>query len=130
MIEEGIYPTLSNEYYHADKASLSRSSIKDFYKSPYYYYAMHLNPNRPKRLATKDMILGSAFHTIVLEPDFFDKEYAIEPERVLLKDVGREKYEAYKSQCDALQSSNKEILSNDEYQTLCEMLKALERDER
>lgn len=130
MIEPGIYSTLSNAEYHADKASLSRTSIKDFYRSPYYYYAMHLNSNRPERLATRDMLFGSAFHTLILEQHLFNDEYAIEPERVLLKDVGRTLYEAYKSQCEELERTNKIVLSRDEYNTLMQMREALARDSR
>jgi exodeoxyribonuclease VIII len=130
MIETGIYPHLSNEDYHADKASLSRSSIKDFHRSPYYYHAMHLNPDRPKKLATPDMILGSAFHTLVLEPHLFDKEYAIEPKKVLLKDVGRDAYEAYKVTCEHLEKSKLTILTYEELATLNTMSNALSRDPR
>lgn len=130
MIEAGIYRDLSNEDYHGDKESLSRTSIKDFNKSPYYYYAMHLNPDRPKKNATPDMILGSAFHTLVLEPHLFDKEYAIEPKRVLLKDVGRDAYEAYKVTCEHLEKSKLTILTHEELTTLNAMANALERDVR
>jgi hypothetical protein len=130
MIEQGIYKELSNHDYHADKASLSRTSIKDFARSPYYYYAMHLNANRPERLATRDMTFGSAFHTLILEQHLFNDEYAIEPERVLLKDVGRAIYEAYKAECDELERTNKTVLSRDEFNTLMQMREALARDSR
>lgn len=130
MIEPGIYPHLSNEDYHADKNSLSRSSIKDFNRSPYYYHAMHLNPYRPKKEYTPDMIFGSAFHILVLEPENFKNTYAIEPEKVLLKNVGREKYEAYKAECEVLEKTHKIVLSDDEWIRLREMTNALERDPR
>lgn len=130
MIEEGIYATLSNEEYHADKNSLSRTSIKDFYRSPYYYYAMHLNINRPEKLATRDMLFGSAFHTLILEQHLFNDDYAIEPEKVLLKDVGRTLYEHYKSECEELEKTKKIVLSRDEYNTLMQMREALARDSR
>lgn len=130
MIEPGIYPDLPNADYHADKKSLSRTSIKDFYRSPYYYYAMHLNANRPERLATRDMTFGSAFHTLILEQPLFGDEYAIEPERVLLKDVGRTLYEAYKSECEELERTSKTVLARDEFNTLMQMRESLARDSR
>lgn len=130
MIEQGIYKDLSSEAYHGDKVSLSRSSIKDFDRSPYYYYAMHLKEDRPTRLATKDMLFGTAFHTLILEPFKFNDDYAIEPAKVLLKDVGRAVYDAAKAVEEELKTSNKIILSQDEYQTLMKMREALARDER
>jgi hypothetical protein len=130
MIEPGIYPNLSNADYHADKNSLSRTSIKDFYRNPFYYHAMHLNPDRPEKLATRDMTLGSAFHTLAVEPHLFDKEYAIEPSKVLLKDVGRDEYENYKKLCAELESTKKIVLTFEEVKTLNAMVIALERDKR
>jgi exodeoxyribonuclease VIII len=126
----GIYTDLSNEEYHADKSSLSRSSLKDFYRSPHYYWSMHLNPNRPKRIETDEMRFGTAFHKLILEPNTFEMEYAIKPERVLLKDVGRDKYEAYKSECDALENSGKIVLSDEDMITLHEMAMALVRNDK
>lgn len=120
-IKPGIYTDLSNKDYHADKASLSRTSIKDFHRNPRYYWAMHLNTNRPEKLATRDMILGSAFHTLVLEEDKFNYEYLVEPPKVLLKDVGREKYDEYKSFCEELSKSNCVILTQEEYFNLLQM---------
>src|ERR1700733_6786726 len=102
MINEGIYNDLSSDDYHNDKNSLSRSSIKDFAKNAFYYWSMHLNPNRPSRETTDAMIIGSALHTLVLEPQNFLKQYAIEPPKMLLKDVGREIYDIYKKHCDYL----------------------------
>lgn len=130
MIEAGIYPNLSNEDYHADKSSLSRSSIKDFSRNPYYYQAMHLNADRPAKKSTPEMIFGSAFHTLILEPQDFKNIYAIEPERVLLKDVGRIAYDAYKAECEELEKTKKIVLNADEFSTLVAMENALTRDPR
>ena len=130
MIEPGIYPHLSNYAYHADIGSFSRSSIKDFARNPYYYHAMHLNADRPKKESTPDMIFGSAFHTLILEPSKFHREFTIEPEKVLLKDVGREAYDAYKQQCLLLENSKCTVLSNEEWIRLNEMKDSLHRDKR
>jgi PDDEXK-like domain of unknown function (DUF3799) len=124
-IQPGIYPHLSNEDYHADKGSLSRSSIKDFHRNPYYYHAMHLNADRPAKEPTREMILGSAFHTMILETSKFNYEYAIEPEKVLLKDVGRNAYEAYKQQCSLLENSKRIVLAAEELKTLSNMSNAV-----
>ncbi len=130
MIEIGVYKDLSNEDYHADKNSISRSSLRDFHRSPYYYWAMHLNPNRPSREQTDAMIFGQAFHTFILEYPKFLNSYAVEPEKVFLKDVGREKYDEYKAKCEELENLNRIIISPNDFTTLQEMSNSLARDPR
>jgi hypothetical protein len=125
MIKEGIYKDLSNEDYHADKSSISRSAIMDFDKSPYTYWANHLNPNRPKKEKTAAMEIGSALHCLILEPDLFTKQYAIVPPKLLLKDAGREAYDTYKKTIEELEKSNKIILSSEDTQRLMEMQQRL-----
>lgn len=127
MINTGIYTDLSNRDYHADKESLSRTSIKDFYRNPRYYWSMHLNPARPERTATRDMILGSAFHTLVLEPWKFIEEYAVEPKKVFLKDVGREAYDDYKNQCEEIENTSMIILTEEEYLNLLHMKLSIDK---
>lgn len=121
MINEGIYSDLSSEEYHSHKDSISRSALLDFDKSPYTYWSKHLNPNRPKQEKTKQMELGSAFHSLILEPHLFDKEYVMKPKPVLLKDVGREVYNIYKNAIDYLEKSDKTILSVEEWDNLMAM---------
>lgn len=77
-IEPGIYPTLSNEAYHAD-AAISRSGIKLFCESPYKYWANYLNPHKHVIEKTDAMIFGAAFHKWILEYDTFYNEYIVEP---------------------------------------------------
>lgn len=112
---------LTNEEYHGDKSYLSRSSLMDYDKSPYTYWARHINPDRPKKETTPAMQFGSAFHTMMLEPHLFDEEYAVKPPRVLLKDVGRETYDAFKKKEEELEHSKKIILSDDEFLLLANM---------
>lgn len=120
-MKPGVYPNLTNEEYHDNKESISRSAMMDFDKSPYTYWAKHLNPDRPNKDATPQMAFGSAFHAMILEPPTFDKKYVMKPEPVLLKNVGREAYEAYKKVVEYLETSNKKVLSNDEWINLIAM---------
>ncbi len=129
-IPPGIYKDLSSEDYHNDKQSLSRSSLKDFDVSPYHYWALHLNPDRPEKKRTDAMIFGSAFHTYILEPHLFKAEYAVEPEKKMLKYDGEEAYRAYKNECEALEKSDKIVLSAKDMWKLVEMKLALHRDPR
>jgi exodeoxyribonuclease VIII len=102
----GIYKDLSIEDYHADKTAISRSGLMEFKKSPYHYWANYLNPDKPEKEPTDAMILGNAFHTLVLEPNTFDERYLVMPEKVLLKDVGREAYDKYKATIDDIENNN------------------------
>jgi exodeoxyribonuclease VIII len=117
----GCAPDLSNEDYHASKDYISRSSLMDFDKSPYTYWAKHINPDRPIRESTPQMVLGTAFHTLVLEPDMFDKFYTMELPKVLLKDVGKETYESYKKSLEFIKNCGKTVLSVNDWQNMLYM---------
>lgn len=120
-IKPGIYTTLSSEEYHSHKESISRSALMDFMRSAYTYWAKHLNADRQKRDATPQMELGTSFHTLILEPQRFDEEYVMKPEPVLLKNVGREAYEAYKNVVSYLENTDKKVLSADDWKNLMAM---------
>lgn len=129
MIECGIYKDLSSDNYHNDKSSISRSSLLDFSRSPYFYWANHINPDRPPKESTDAMEFGSAFHTMILEPELFNENYVVKPEAVLLKDVGREAYDNYKAHVEKLALTNKIILSSQDYSTLVAMQVAVYSNE-
>lgn len=120
-INTGCWHNITNEVYHADKKYISRSSLMDFQKSPYTYWAKHLNPNRPIKESTPAMILGSAFHTMILEPDKFKEEFIVSPEPVLLKDVGRSRYDAYKESLAECELTSKIVVGWETYTTLRDM---------
>ncbi len=126
MIKNGIYKDLSNEEYHADPA-FSRSAIMLFDDSPYKYWAHYLNPDRPVKEQTDAMIFGSAFHTFILEPHLFGDLYAVMPKKLLLRDVGREVYDANEHRIQAVKQNlgKNIILSHDNYLLLEEMQIAL-----
>ena len=118
----GVYKDLYNESYHADKNSISRSGLMDFAQSPHTYWAKHLNPDRPcQEKNTPAINLGKAFHTLILEPHLFDEGFAVMPPRVLLKDVGRETYEAFKKRAEETSLSKKVILTDDDFLVLTNM---------
>lgn len=64
----------SSDYFKAE--GISRSELFYISKSPERFKYMHDNPLEP----TNDMIIGSAFHKIVLEPDTYNNEFATAPE--------------------------------------------------
>lgn len=72
--EPGIHG-FEETYYHS-LPYISRTGLVHFSKSPRHYYHWKNNPSEP----TPAMILGTAFHSSVLEPHLFKKKYTSAPE--------------------------------------------------
>src|ERR1017187_1391119 len=125
IIAPGVFTDMSNEVYHNDVLSISRSALIDFAKSPFNYWSNHINPARPEKEISAAMEFGTAFHTFILEPEKFHDDYQCLPQKVLLKDVGREAYDDYKKECDELVKSHKIILSQTDFELLIAMQKAI-----
>lgn len=66
----------SNAAYHAS-APLSKSRLWEIRKTPQYF--RWFEDHRSEIPVTDAMVMGSAFHKFVLEPDGFDAEFAICP---------------------------------------------------
>jgi exodeoxyribonuclease VIII len=60
----------SNTEYHSKKEYISCSGLKQIKKSP-----LHFKEEEKKE--TEAMVFGSAYHTFILEPELFDKEYYV-----------------------------------------------------
>lgn len=72
--ENGIYPGLPfSEYQNID--AVNASSLRDIERSAHHWW---FNREHPPP-ATPAMDFGTAFHTLVLEPEEFDKNYAQNP---------------------------------------------------
>jgi len=121
--DEGVYQNLSNEAYHGDTNSISRSGIMTFLESPYRYWAKYLNPQRPKDEPTPAMVFGSAFHCLMLEPDKYGDLFVTRPEKVLLKNVGREAYDLNEARIEAVNQNlgKKTILTWEQTNLLLQM---------
>ena len=124
-MKPGIYPNLSNEYYHGHKESYSRSALMEFKKSPYHYWSKYINPNYKEPVRSDALNFGAAFHMFVLEYELFKETYIIEPPTLLLKNVGREKYEENKAQKLAAKLSRQPTITEEEFHTIQDMAKAL-----
>lgn len=72
---------MSNADYHAH-TSLSSSAVKVFNRSPLHYWQAYLNPAREVEETKASMTLGSLVHTLFLEPDEYNAEYAILPDDI------------------------------------------------
>ncbi len=117
----GVHADMSNEQYHSHSGSYSRSALMKYNKSPKHFWAEYINPDKPDSERTDAMIFGEAFHQKILEPDLFDKNFAKKPERVLLKESGKEAYDEYKKKIKALEVSDKHFLSDVQSNMLDEM---------
>ena len=61
----------SNEFYHSQKEYVSSSTLKSIAKRSVYH---HINSHLKESEA---LLVGSAFHKIVLEPHLFDEEFFV-----------------------------------------------------
>ena len=95
--------TMTNEEYHS-REEISCSQVKTILKCPYDFLA------RVKTEPSKSMDFGSCVHKLVLEPEDFDKEFAVAPDLDKRTKVGKELYEMF-----ATKNEGKTILSVEEF---------------
>ena len=102
----------SNSEYHSYKEAISKSRLAKISRCPAYFKWCEDNPQEP----TPDLIMGSAFHKIVLEPNDFDKEFAILPKFDRRTKQGKDDYDNFiKHSCD------KKIIMQEQYDDICGM---------
>lgn len=73
-LEPGIYHDIPNELYHRGPG-ISKSGLDIIARSPAHYITQKYNP----KPSTPAMMLGTAFHALVLEPEEFEKVYLPDP---------------------------------------------------
>lgn len=76
-MEPGIYPDIPNDEYHKGPG-VSKSGLDLIAKSPAHYYHAVNAANDNDREPTVAQAFGTAFHTLLLEPDVFKAEYVVE----------------------------------------------------
>lgn len=76
-MQPGIYSDISNEDYHSGEG-VSKSGLDLIRKSPMHYKARIEASN--DREPTTAQAIGSAFHSLLLEPEDFAVRYIVEPE--------------------------------------------------
>lgn len=75
--EDGIHD-ISNAAYHASDG-VSRSALWKLRKSPAHYWHEYLNPEFVKPEPSPALVLGNLVHTLVLEEDKLEDEFAFIP---------------------------------------------------
>lgn len=87
----------TNDEYHSGPG-VSKSHLDAIASaSPKHYWHKYINPNRERAEPTAAMIMGTAVHTAVLEPDLFPSEVIESPEFDRRTKVGKAEYEAFQA---------------------------------
>ena len=100
---------LTNAEYHASPA-ISKSGLDLIRRAPALYAYRRDNPQEQ----TPAMRLGSLTHTVVLEPDLFERETVVRPEGIDRRtSAGKLAWAAFE-----IQANGREIITNDEWTEL------------
>lgn len=102
----------TNREYHENKEYISKSRLAKMSVCPEYFKWCEENPEEP----SEALIVGSAFHKIVLEPSDFDKEFAVCPLLDKRTKQGKVEYEAFLEQ-----SGGRQIITQEQYETISAM---------
>lgn len=102
----------SNKEYHGYKKAISKSRLAQMEKCPAYFRWCEDNPQEP----TNDMIVGSAFHKIVLEPQDFDNEFVIMQNFDRRTKQGKEDYANFIANI-----GDKQAITQEQYDMICSM---------
>src|SRR5690606_25250598 len=90
--------SMTNDEYHA-APGISNSHLTDISRTPAYYYAKRLDPNREPEEVTEAKLIGTATHAAILEPDLFESRFVAAPEGIDRRTkADKEAYEAYKAE--------------------------------
>jgi hypothetical protein len=79
---------MTNEEYHADTSRISKSGIELILRSPAHYYERYLNPNRAPSPTSQDLEVGTASHTMILEPHLFDRDFFLFDDLEKIREIG------------------------------------------
>jgi exodeoxyribonuclease VIII len=102
----------SNKDYHSDLTAISKSRLAKMSVCPQYFKWCEDNPQEP----SEDLIVGSAFHKLVLEPETFGTEFVVMPNIDRRTKQGKELYEQF-----IITSQGRDILTQEQYEMICAM---------
>ena len=111
-METGVYSGITNDAYHSGEG-ISKSGLDLIGKSPLHFWSKYLDPKRVPSEPTPAMLLGTAIHAAVLEPESFANDYVVIPKFDRRTKEGKADYEAFINEAAA----GKAIISADDYAT-------------
>lgn len=106
--EDGIY-SISNDEYHSSTA-YSRSQLLTLAKTPYHFWYEHLSGRATPKEETEALIVGSALHTLILEPHLFEHSFAVLPKLDRRTKEGKKDYELF-----ITENPNQKILTQEQF---------------
>lgn len=115
LYSQGIYPDIPNNEYHASYG-ISKSGLDNIDRSPKHYQWRKNNPQEQ----TDAMLIGSALHTLVLEPEKFNVEYAIALNVDRRTKEGKAEYATF-----IADNAGKEFISQKDYDNCAKMKEAV-----
>ena len=104
----------TNAEYHGYREAISKSRLSNIAVCPAYFKWCEDNPTDP----SDDMVLGSAFHKIVLEPETFDKEFMIMPH---FDRRTKEVRLGYENLMNKVKGGAITLITQEQYDTICGM---------
>jgi len=105
---------MTNKEYHALTTHISNSGLSLVHKDTKKYWNKYLNPNRIEETQTPALLLGSAFHSLTLEPLKFVDEFAVLPEGIDRRsNAGKLAYAEFE-----LKASGKGIINAETYRII------------
>jgi exodeoxyribonuclease VIII len=112
----------TNEQYHQGPG-ISKSHLDLIAQSSeLHYWHKYLNPEREAEEPTPALVLGSAVHSIILEPDLFTSQYVPNPGIERRSNAGKAEWAAFVEE-----HKGKTILTDEQYQTCLQVRDAVYR---
>lgn len=108
-MEVGVYKGIANDAYHSGEG-ISKSGLDLIARSPLHYWSKYLDPQREQHEPTPAMMLGTAIHSAVLEPELFASDYLVMPKFDRRTKDGKADFEAFMAEAEG-----KTIISADDY---------------
>lgn len=122
IYNDGVY-NITNDQYHSAQG-FSRSKLMLLDKSPYHFWYETMSGLAEKQESTPAMNIGSAFHTMLLEPAKFHIEFAIAPKVDRRTKQGKEQWDIF-----AEEAQGKIILTDDQFLKVRKMVDLVSKHE-